>query len=220
MKNYINKLFYFIVLLLGLLGIYLLISYKPFADETNFIVAITLPFLIIIFYKYFNSIHIALKVLKALLVGLALFYSSMLIGHRFIYFTEVQNNRKVHSQSAVNFEKDNFQASLQKAKKENKLIFLDIYTGWCGPCLHFSKTVLKDREVSQVLNSKFINLKYDAEVGEGIEVNKKYNKRAYPSYIYPTLLILDSDGNIKEDIGEKYDTPDIKTMQDLLKKYN
>jgi hypothetical protein len=33
-------------------------------------------------------------------------------------------------------------------------------------------------------------------------------------------LILDSDGNIKEDIGEKYDTPDIKTMQDLLKKYN
>ena len=93
-------------------------------------------------------------------------------------------------------------SKLEKAKKEHKLIFLDIYTGWCGPCLHFSKTVLKDGEVSRVLNSKFINLKYDAEVGEGIEVNKKYNKRAYPSYIYPTLLILDSDGNdITQQIG-------------------
>ena len=60
-------------------------------------------------------------------MGQALFYSFMMIFHRFIYFTEVQNNRKIHAQSAVNFEEDNFQASLKKAKKEHKLIFLDIY---------------------------------------------------------------------------------------------
>jgi thiol:disulfide interchange protein len=67
-----------------------------------------------------------------MIVGLALFYSFMMIFHRFIYFTEVQNNRKIHAQSAVNFEEDNFQVSLRKAKKEHKLIFLDIYTGWCA----------------------------------------------------------------------------------------
>jgi hypothetical protein len=52
-------------------------------------------------------------------VGLALFYSFMMIFHRFIYFTEVQNNRKIHAQSAVNFEKDNFQASKKQKKSIN-----------------------------------------------------------------------------------------------------
>jgi thiol:disulfide interchange protein len=113
----------------------------------------------------------------------------------------------------VNFEKNDFQASLAKAKKANKLIFLDIYTGWCGPCLQFSKTVLIDVEVSKTLNSKFINLKYDAEVGEGIEIDKKYGQG-----YYPTILILDSDGKIIEDICKK-DIPDTKTMKDILIKY-
>ena len=143
----------------------------------------------------------------------------MIIANSFLYFMNIQNNRNdINSHVSVNFEKNNFQVSLAKAKKTNKLIFLDIYTGWCGPCLQFSKTVLKDVEVSETLNSKFINLKYDAEVGEGIEINKKYNKSAYPSFIYPTVLILDDNGNIIEDVC-KNDTPDTKTMRDLLKKY-
>ena len=218
MKYYLNKLFYTLVLILGILGIYLLLSYKLFINPI-FIIAIFVPFLTLIFYKYFNPINKIIKIFKALLICLGLFYSVMIISNRFLYFMEIQSNRnEFHSQSSVNFEKNNYHLSVRKAKKENKFIFLDIYTGWCGPCLQFSKTVLKDENVSQLLNSKFINLKYDAEVGDGIEINKKYNKSAYPSYIYPTILILDSNGNIREDIG-KNGVPDTKTMRNILEKY-
>ena len=34
----------------------------------------------------------------------------------------------------VNFEHITFDEALAKAKAENKLIFMDCYTTWCGPC--------------------------------------------------------------------------------------
>ncbi len=208
-----NSLFYIIISILSLLSFYLVFSYDKFL-EIKFVIAILGLFLVLILFKYFNPKNKIIRVLKILLICSGLFYSVMIIANRFLYFTNIQINRNdINSHTSVNFEKSNFQTSLAKAKKANKLIFLDIYTGWCGPCLQFSKTVLKDVEVSETLNNKFINLKYDAEVGEGIEVAKKYVKG-----YYPTILILDSNGNIKEDVC-KNDTPDTKTMRDLLRKY-
>lgn len=34
----------------------------------------------------------------------------------------------------IHFEKSSFADIKAKAKKENKLIFIDAYTSWCGPC--------------------------------------------------------------------------------------
>ena len=34
----------------------------------------------------------------------------------------------------VNFEHITFDEALAKAKAENKLVFMDCYTSWCGPC--------------------------------------------------------------------------------------
>lgn len=208
-----SRLLYGLILLLGTVGIYLILSYDRFF-EVQSIAAIVSLLLLFIIFKYFNSTNTANRILKTVLIGAGLFYSVMIIGYRLVYFINIQNNRnEISSESSVNFEKESFLASLEKAKKEDKLIFLDIYTGWCGPCLRFSKTVLRDQEVIQILNSKFINLKYDGEVGEGIEISKKYGQGQYP-----VLLILDSAGNIKEDIF-KTTLPDKNMMMNVLAKY-
>ena len=34
----------------------------------------------------------------------------------------------------IQFETGSWKEVLQKAKQENKLIFVDLYTTWCGPC--------------------------------------------------------------------------------------
>ena len=50
--------------------------------------------------------------------------------------------------------------ALQMAREQNKLIFLDAYTTWCGPCKMLAKNVFTDSQVGEVYNNKFINDKF------------------------------------------------------------
>ena len=38
------------------------------------------------------------------------------------------------AQDGVNFEHLSFREALDKAKSEQKYVFMDCYTSWCGPC--------------------------------------------------------------------------------------
>jgi thioredoxin-related protein len=89
------------------------------------------------------------------------------------------------------FELGNLESVLQKAAKENKLIFIDAYTTWCGPCKKMSKEIFTMDTVANYYNKNFINYKFDMEKGEGIEFAKKYNVNCYPN-----LLVIDSKGNV------------------------
>lgn len=89
----------------------------------------------------------------------------------------------------INFEKDTFKNILEKAKKENKLVFLDAYTTWCGPCKMLERNVFPQKEVGDFYNAHFINAHFDMEKGEGIDLAKKYSVFSYPS-----LLFINGDG--------------------------
>lgn len=74
--------------------------------------------------------------------------------------------------------------TLAKAKAENKLVFVDFYTQWCGPCFNMAQTVFVLPEVGAFYNANFISAKIDAENGEGVELAKKYGVRSYPTYVF------------------------------------
>lgn len=95
------------------------------------------------------------------------------------------------SQEGINFEKESFNNILAKAKKENKLIFLDAYTSWCGPCKMLEKNIFPQKKVGEYYNANFINARFDMEKGEGIDLAKKYGV-----YSYPTLIFLNSNGEV------------------------
>lgn len=83
------------------------------------------------------------------------------------------------------------------AKKEKKMVFIDCYTTWCGPCKLMSRTVFKQKDVGDYYNKNFINLKIDMETAEGMFIGKKYAVSAYPTYLY-----LKADGTlIKKAMG-------------------
>src|SRR3989339_963144 len=93
----------------------------------------------------------------------------------------------------VLFEEGAFAQALAKAKnnkKGPKIIFMDCYTTWCGPCKYMSEKIFPQELVGKFYNTNFVNIKMDMEKGEGIELAKKYEISAYP-----TFLILDADGN-------------------------
>lgn len=80
---------------------------------------------------------------------------------------------------------------LAEAKQADKLVFIDCYTSWCGPCKMMANQEFPKKEAGDYFNPKFINAKFDMEKGEGPDIQNKYGVHAYP-----TFLILNSDGEL------------------------
>jgi thioredoxin-related protein len=86
--------------------------------------------------------------------------------------------------AGISFEQGEFQAILDKAKAENKLIFMDVYTTWCGPCKMLDRNTFSNAQVGRTFNAGFVNYKLDAEKGEGMAIARKYAVRAYPNMLF------------------------------------
>lgn len=91
----------------------------------------------------------------------------------------------------IKFIEANWKKALEEAKKQNKLIFLDAYASWCGPCKLLKKNTFPDKDAGEFFNNNFINVAIDMEKGDGPALTEKYGVNAYP-----TLIIADADGNI------------------------
>ncbi len=89
----------------------------------------------------------------------------------------------------IQFSNSDWETLKSQAKAEQKILFLDAYTTWCGPCKMMSTKVFPLENVGQFYNANFINAKIDMEKGEGLMLAKEYNVQAYP-----TFLFIDGDG--------------------------
>lgn len=88
------------------------------------------------------------------------------------------------------FQNISLRKALNLAQQEKKLVFIDCYTTWCGPCKKLSSEVFTKKEIGDYFNQSFICLKMDMD-REGANVKSKYDIRAYPS-----LLFLDHQGTV------------------------
>jgi thioredoxin-related protein len=85
---------------------------------------------------------------------------------------------------------------LQKAKNENKCIFLDCFTTWCGPCKMMDNNVYRDNSVGDYFNQRFISVKVQMDrtkhdnafiqswYNDADAINKQYEIEGYPSFIF------------------------------------
>jgi thioredoxin-related protein len=126
----------------------------------------------------------------------------------------------------ITFEHEEWTKVKTQAKKEGKIIFVDAYTTWCGPCKWMANNVFTDPSVGEFYNKNFINLKLDMEKGEGLSFAEEFEVNAYP-----TLLFVDGSGNLLHkhlgalpadrflQVGEEALTPG-KRIGSLLKEYD
>ena len=83
-----------------------------------------------------------------------------------------------------------FKQAVAKAKKENKMLFMDCYTSWCVPCAKMAKEIFPLKACGDYFNDRFVSIQVDMQKGEGIELMKKFQVQAFP-----TFIIFDGDGN-------------------------
>lgn len=107
----------------------------------------------------------------------------------------------VSAQNGIRFEDESssLDALLKKAKTENKIIFIDCYTTWCGPCKWMVKNVFPNDTIGTFYNQNFINASFDMENGEGTDIAKKYDVQCYPTFIF-----LSSDGKLLHRVSGAY----------------
>ncbi|MDF1562973.1 MAG: thioredoxin family protein [Deltaproteobacteria bacterium] len=81
-----------------------------------------------------------------------------------------------------------FAEALARAETEKKPLMVDVYATWCGPCHLLDRNVFTD-EVVLESSKAWIAVKLDGELGEGLEVAKRYHVVGFP-----TVLFLDPSG--------------------------
>ncbi|HUB60874.1 MAG TPA: thioredoxin fold domain-containing protein [Puia sp.] len=118
--------------------------------------------------------------------------------------TRAQDQAIAPADTGVHFEHNLSWTAIQaKARAENKYIFMDCFTTWCGPCRYMSTTIFPREETGNYFNDKFISVKVQLDTtagdadnvkawyADGHDIATKYGVRAYPTY-----LIFAPDGHI------------------------
>ena len=124
------------------------------------------------------------------------FYSTVLLFFT-LFLTQAQSQ-------GIHFEdKNDWKSILLKAKAENKYIFVDCYTTWCGPCRGMDADVFPLKEVGDFFNNKFINVKFqlDTTGNDPEQIKRQYKDAAYiqKEYkinAYPTYLFFSPNGDL------------------------
>jgi thiol:disulfide interchange protein len=105
------------------------------------------------------------------------------------------------AQSSVAWEHD-LAAAQKRAKAEKKQLFVDVWAEWCGPCQFLKSKVFPTPEAEKAL-SKYVavSLMTQSKDGKSDAANMKIAER-FRVEAYPTMLILDADGNeVRRQVG-------------------
>jgi len=84
----------------------------------------------------------------------------------------------------INFSDLSIKKARDLAKKENKLVFIDAYTTWCGPCKMMDRETFKDPEVGAFFNEHFISVKMNMETPAGRSMPHAAAVKSYPAFLF------------------------------------
>lgn len=100
----------------------------------------------------------------------------------FIYLLISIGDKDISAQ--VTFQNIEWNDLLVRAEQDDKLIFVDIYTDWCGPCKTMDKTTFQDTTVGAYMNEYFLSTKWNAEEYPYSNLAKEYTVSGYPTFLY------------------------------------
>ena len=110
-------------------------------------------------------------------------------------FNFVDNQQETAFRSAgnkgIHFFEGTWAEALDLSKKENKMIFLDVYATWCGPCKRMKRKAFKNPKAANLFNQRFLNVSINGETETGKQLADQYGLFGYPS-----LLILSPQGKV------------------------
>lgn len=92
-----------------------------------------------------------------------------------------------------------FDEGIKEAHSSNKIVLVDVYTGWCGWCKRMDKDVYSNRRVVDLLADRFVAVKLDAESSrkltyKGQESTEMGLAQGFGVDGYPATIFLEPSG--------------------------
>lgn len=94
-----------------------------------------------------------------------------------------------------------WQEVIAKASKEHKMIFVDCYATWCGPCKMMDAKIYPNDTVGSFMNERFVSVKVqmDSTKNDSASIQAWYKdaktlSKEYKISAYPSFLLFNSDG--------------------------
>lgn len=116
----------------------------------------------------------------------------------------------------IEFFQGTWDEALAFAESEGKIIFVDAYTVWCGPCKRMAKNVFPLPEVGEYYNAHMVSVKLDMDKAPG----KKWRQK-YPVSAYPTLYYISPEGEVLLKVkGAKQAADFLKLGKTAVSKYD
>lgn len=112
----------------------------------------------------------------------------------FFLFISYNSFFGIEAKAQVNFqnlENSSLKKVLKQAQKQDKVVFIDFRADWCIPCVHMEETTFQDANLTKFIAQNFIAFQVDVDFFDGMDIADKYEVSTYP-----TILILDSEGNL------------------------
>ncbi|MEP7376092.1 MAG: DUF255 domain-containing protein [Chitinophagaceae bacterium] len=107
----------------------------------------------------------------------------------------------------------------EKAKEENKYIFIDCYATWCAPCKLMERDIFPLEKVGKLYNEKFVSIKVQADRTEKDNgtIKSWYNvaekiTTQYKVSAYPTFLYLTPEGKLMHRASGAFDIEQFMTL--------
>jgi len=111
----------------------------------------------------------------------------------------------------VAFAAGGFDEALARARAENRLLLVDVYTDWCGWCKKLDREVFGDRRVAEAARD-LVAVRVNAEMG-GEKVAERFDVQGYP-----TVLFVDGSGKVVKRIDGYVDVQEMLRILSALPK--
>ncbi len=95
------------------------------------------------------------------------------------------------AEAQVHFVSGSTEKLRELATQEGKLLFIDLYAPWCGPCRVMDNEVFSRREVGDFFAQHFVAAKYNVDRPTGSQLMRRHGRGAIPLY-----LVFSTDGEL------------------------
>lgn len=121
----------------------------------------------------------------------------------------VAEDKKDPTKDKEAFRKFTVDKAISVAKAEKKIVMIDFYADWCGPCKLMDAKTFKHEKVDALLKEKLVAVKVNIDNQEAVA--GKYKIEAVPTFVF-----LDGDG---KEVGRFLGFHDAEKFMDAAKKY-